>query len=71
MQALLIAIITWLSANYGLPANYDLPAIQFATPLEIATLRYGAFNSQRQSMVFAAPQSQPRPSSRSIRTRTM
>ena len=59
MQALLIAIVTWLSANYGLPANYDLPAIQFATPLEIATLRYGAFNSQRQSMVFAAPQSQP------------
>ena len=42
MQALLLAIVTWLSVNYSLPANYDLPAIQFATPMEITKLRYGA-----------------------------
>jgi hypothetical protein len=45
--------------NFSLPADYDLPAIQFATPIEIAKLRYGAFNSQRQSTVIASPGSQP------------
>jgi hypothetical protein len=44
MQALLAAIVTWLSVNYSLPANYDLPAIEFATPTEITKLRYGAFD---------------------------
>jgi hypothetical protein len=52
MDALLVAIATWLSANYGLPANYDLPAVRFASPLEIAFVRYGAFlpNQQRELM---------------------
>jgi hypothetical protein len=59
MQALLVAIVTWLSTNYSLPANYDLPAIQFATPMEIAKLRYGAFDSRRPSTVFTSPRSQP------------
>jgi hypothetical protein len=59
MQALIVAIITWLSTNYSLPANYDLPEIQFATPTEIAKLRYGIFNSQRQGATFTSPHSQP------------
>jgi hypothetical protein len=41
MEALLIALITWLSTNYDLPANYEFPAVRFATPTEIASVRYG------------------------------
>ena len=51
MQALLMALITWLSANYGLPANYDLPQVRFAAPREIASIRYGAFNPERRREV--------------------
>ena len=51
MQALLMALITWLSANYALPANYDLPQVRFAAPREIASIRYGAFNPERRREV--------------------
>ena len=44
MEALLIAIVTWLSANTDLPADYHLPKIQYSSPLEITYFRYGAFN---------------------------
>lgn len=59
MQALLIAIVTWLSANYGLPSNYDLPTIQFAEPMEIAFVRYGAFSPEQRSKVAAAQSALP------------
>jgi hypothetical protein len=59
MQALLAAIVTWLSVNFSLPANYDLPAIEFATPMEIAKLRYGAFNSERLGTDLTSPRSEP------------
>ena len=47
MQALLTALITWLSVNHGLPANYDLPAVRFATPKKIAFIRFGALGRRR------------------------
>jgi len=53
MQALLTAVITWLSANYSLPANYDLPSIRFAAPEEIALIRYGAFGRDRRQAAAA------------------
>jgi hypothetical protein len=46
MEALLVAIATWLSANFELPANYDLPTVQFASRTEIASERYGVFQSR-------------------------
>jgi hypothetical protein len=45
MKELLVAIVTWLSANLELPASYDLPTIRYATPTEIAKIRYGAFKT--------------------------
>lgn len=54
MQALLNAIVTWLSINFGLPANYDLPKIKFAAPMEIAFIRYGAFSAVRRREVTTA-----------------
>jgi hypothetical protein len=66
MQALLAAIVTWLSVNFSLPANYDLPAIEFATPMEIAKLRYGAFDSGRQGTVLTSPRSEPAASASSV-----
>lgn len=48
MEALLVAIVTWLSTNFELPASYDLPTVQFASRTEIASARYGVFQSARQ-----------------------
>jgi len=66
MQALLTALITWLSANYGLPANYDLPTVRFATPMEIASIRYSAFGLQRNDGGIAAYNSLPADQRQSI-----
>jgi len=41
MDALLIAIVTWLSAN----TDYRLPTIRYASAEEITYLRYGAFST--------------------------
>lgn len=54
MQALLAAIVTWLSVNFGLPASSELPAVRFAPPAEIAFIHYGAFTSESQRRVRAA-----------------
>src|SRR6266540_3126502 len=40
-EAMLTAIETWLSANFGLPLAPEHPRIQYAPPSTIATLVYG------------------------------
>jgi len=42
-RALLTEIVTWLSTNFDLPAIHDQPRVEFASPLEIATMRYKGF----------------------------
>jgi hypothetical protein len=42
MQALMTAIVTWLSVNFGLPADYGHPLVKFVPPAEIASLRNAA-----------------------------
>ena len=42
MQALMTAIVTWLSVNFGLPADYHHPLVKFVPPAEIASLRNAA-----------------------------
>ncbi len=54
MDALLIAIVTWLSLNYGLPATADLPKVTFATPMEITLMHYQAFTGPARAQVIAA-----------------
>jgi hypothetical protein len=43
MDALLAAIVVWLSANFALSASFDHPRIEFAPPHKIVALRYGGF----------------------------
>jgi hypothetical protein len=40
MNALLTAIVLWLSANFDLPAIHDHPHVEFALPATITSLRY-------------------------------
>jgi hypothetical protein len=41
MNALLTAIVLWLSANFGLPATHELPQVEYAPAVKIEALRYG------------------------------
>src|SRR5262245_28204164 len=59
MDALLIAIVTWLSANMDLPANYDLPRVRYASPMEITYVRYGAFKPADKKKVAASQELLP------------
>lgn len=43
MNALLVAITLWLTANFNLPASDALPAVVFAPQPEIVALRYKGF----------------------------
>ena len=54
MNALMTALVTWLAANFGLPATYNHPDIQFAPPVEIAILRYQAFTPEKRRDVVGA-----------------
>jgi hypothetical protein len=40
MDALLTAIVIWISANYALPATFDHPRIERVASIEMAGLRY-------------------------------
>lgn len=41
MNALLTAIVTWLSVNFDLPPNYDHPSVRFLPVTQIAQIRNG------------------------------
>ena len=43
MDALLTAIVLWLSAHFGLPATSTQAKIEIVPPTEIASKRYGTF----------------------------
>lgn len=40
MEALLTALVVWLSANFGLPATYDLPRVERMSSIEMTNLVY-------------------------------
>ena len=40
MQALLTAIVVWLSASFDLPAVYESPRVEFVSPAQMAAHRY-------------------------------
>lgn len=48
MNALLTAIVTWLSINFGLPAVHEHPGIELVPPMRMAALRYRGLVSDRQ-----------------------
>jgi hypothetical protein len=41
MNALLTAIVLWLSVNFGLPASFDFPNIQRIPTAQMGLQRYG------------------------------
>jgi hypothetical protein len=49
--ALLTAIVTWISANFGLPPNYSHPSIDLVPPAEITFLRYKAFTPAQREIL--------------------
>lgn len=53
MKALLTAIVTWLSVNFGLPAIYQHPQVMLLPKTEIALHRYGATQPIGDSAVLA------------------
>jgi hypothetical protein len=54
MNALLTAIVTWLSVNFGLPAIHDHPAIEFYPATQIADIRHGTMDSSARRDVIAS-----------------
>jgi hypothetical protein len=46
--ALLTAVVTWISANFGLPADYNHPSIKLVPAAQITFLRYKAFTPGQQ-----------------------
>lgn len=53
MTALLTAIVTWLAANFDLPANYDLPEVRLVPAVQISDLRYRDVVAMRRRQVLA------------------
>jgi Domain of unknown function (DUF6647) len=51
MDALLTAIVIWLSANYGLTMDFNHPRIERVPSIEMATLRYRSLLSARRRAV--------------------
>ena len=59
MQTLLVAIVTWLSINYSLPAVEIMPRVRFAQPIDIVYVRHGASTSELQRRLAAAHDALP------------
>ena len=51
MDALLTAIVIWISVNHGLPATFDHPRIERVPSIEMASLRYMGLLRSRQREV--------------------
>jgi len=49
MDALLTAIVVWLSANLSIPANFDLPHVAFAPQSKMVEMRFRETHSAAQS----------------------
>jgi hypothetical protein len=43
MEPLMVTIMLWLSANFGLPANFSPPRLAFVSPSELVSRRYRPF----------------------------
>jgi hypothetical protein len=57
-QALLKAIVTWLSINFDLPRNYSYPSIKFEPVPKIATFHHTGLLSDRPQDMAAVPPGQ-------------
>ncbi len=53
IEALLDAIVTWLSANFALPANYDHPRVLLVTGEHVSSIRYKSVPPSQRREVLA------------------
>ena len=53
MKALLSAIVTWLSINFGLPATYDHPEIVFVPAVQVSDFVYADVSKKNRQDVIA------------------
>jgi hypothetical protein len=51
MEALLTAIVVWLSANYSLPATFDHPRIEFVSAKQMTARFFESIEGQHQAGV--------------------
>jgi hypothetical protein len=49
MEALLTAIVVWLSANYSLPASFEHPRVEFASAIKLTSLSHRDISQQQQA----------------------
>jgi hypothetical protein len=54
MEALLTAIVVWLSTNFGLPASFDPPRIRFVSPAELNFPLKGSVGSEGKGKISPA-----------------
>jgi hypothetical protein len=55
MDALLTAMVLWLSLNFGLPATYGHPKIEMVPTTELVFLRYHTLTSEKRREISASP----------------
>jgi hypothetical protein len=53
MEALLTAIVVWISANFDLPATFAHPQVTKVPAMEVTYMRYRAFTAARRKEVSA------------------
>ena len=59
MEALLTAIVVWLSANYSLPVSFDHPRVEFLSATKMTRLRMdNGSPQQKPGMVLISPKSE-------------
>jgi hypothetical protein len=51
MEALLTAIVVWLSANYNLPANFEHPRVEFASAKDISSRFYESIAREQHAAI--------------------
>jgi hypothetical protein len=66
MNALLVAIVTWLSVNFELPADYDIPEVRFAPAKEIVALHHGGITPEDRQVTHENYDSVPADRPRSV-----
>ena len=54
MDALLVAIVVWLSSNFNLPATSDLPRVQFTSASKMSSLLYTGIAEQEQAEIVSS-----------------
>jgi hypothetical protein len=59
MDALLAAIVTWLSINFGLPADYDFPEVSFVSADALFEVQHPGLSPEERLIMLEAERRMP------------